>query len=131
MTPFKALYGRDPPTLLKFIDYPSSMEEVNQQMAARNSILDELKHNLAVAQEQMKEAADLGRRDVSFQPGDQEYLKLQPYHFKSLAKKLKEKLRPRFYGRFPIIEKIGQVAYRLELPSTAKIHPVFHISQLK
>ncbi|XP_031249690.1 leucine-rich repeat receptor-like serine/threonine-protein kinase At1g17230 [Pistacia vera] len=100
-------------------------------MATRNSILDELKHNLSVAQGQMKETVDLRRQDINFQPGDHVYLKLQPYRFKSLAKKLNEKLSPWFYGPFPILEKIRQVAYRLELPSTAKIHPIFHISQLK
>lgn len=41
------------------------------------------------------------------------------------------KLTPRFYGPFPIVQKVGPVAYKLQLPPMAAIHPKFHVSQLK
>jgi hypothetical protein len=45
---------------------------------------------------------------------------------------VKEKLAPRYIGAFPILEKCGSVAYKLDLPpSLAGVHNIFHVSQLK
>lgn len=55
---------------------------------------------------------------------------LRPYGQRSLPWKNK-KLAPKFYGSHKMTESIGKVAYRLDLPSNASIHNVFHISQLK
>ena len=93
-TPFKALYGRDPPTLLKGDATASAVEGVNQLLAERNSILEELKWQLNKPQNHMKNQADKKRRDVEFEVGDKVYLKIQPYRLKSLATQINQKLSP-------------------------------------
>ena len=57
-TPFKALYGRDPPVLVRDDTPPSNIEELNELITNKNAVLDELKRFLYRAQERMKNQAN-------------------------------------------------------------------------
>jgi hypothetical protein len=59
------------------------------------------------------------------------FLRLQPYRQSSLKKSGVKKLKPRFYGPYRIMRRVGEVSYELELPEGSKIHNVFHVSCLK
>jgi hypothetical protein len=76
----------------------------------------------------MKRQADKGRSERQFQVGDQVYLKLQPYVQSSLAPRSNQKLAFKFFGPYPVVRRIGSVAYKLKLPDDSSIHPVFHVS---
>jgi len=91
----------------------------------------QIQNNLKVAQSRQKNYADERRRPLRFPKGDHVYLKVSPMkgvnHFR-----VKGKLAPRYIGPFPIIDRCGQVAYRLKLPERLSgVHNVFHVSQLK
>lgn len=79
----------------------------------------------------MKQLTDRQLVERAFEFGDWAFLKLQPYKQKSVAMWHNMKLASRYYGPFQILQKLGTVAYKLNLPPTSKIHHVFHVSALK
>jgi hypothetical protein len=79
----------------------------------------------------MKRQADKGRTERQFEVGDQVFLKLQPYIQSSIAPRANQKLSFKFFGPFKVLQRVGSVVYRLELPPASSVHPMFHVSQLK
>nr|GFA60554.1 putative reverse transcriptase domain-containing protein [Tanacetum cinerariifolium] len=81
--------------------------------------------------EAMKSYADLKRKPMEFQVGDKVMLKVSPW--KRVVRFGKRgKLNPRYVGPFKVLERIGDVAYKLYLPEElSRVHNTFHVSNLK
>ena len=130
-TPFEALYGYRPPLHIPYIPRDVVDQDADEMMQDREAAIKVLKQSLIKAQNRMKQQADKHRTERTFEPGSWVYLKLQPYMQNSLRVHKHSKLTPKYFGPFLIVEKVGNVAYRLDLPDDAQIHPVFHVSLLK
>jgi hypothetical protein len=87
--------------------------------------------NLKIAQSRQKSYADPRRKDVSFEVGEHVYLKVSPLRGTKRFH-VKGKLSPRYVGPYLIVQRIGKVAYKLELPpELVRVHTVFHVPQLR
>jgi hypothetical protein len=114
MAPFEALYGRKCRTPLMWSEVgeqtffsPAAIVEAEENVA-------KVRENLKIAQSKQKSYADQKRKDISFDVGEHVYLKVSPL----LGTKrfhIKGKMSPRYVGPYPIVKRIGKVAYKLEL----------------
>ena len=119
MTPFQALYGIPPPIHIPYLPGDSPVATVDQMLREKEEMLKVLKFQLLKSQARMKSQADRHRSERSFQIGDWVFLKLQQYRQTSMNPGSIPKLAPKFYGPFKVVDTVGKVAYKLELPVDA------------
>ncbi|GJY07619.1 hypothetical protein Tco_0374673 [Tanacetum coccineum] len=86
---------------------------------------------MQAARDRQKSYADLKRKPMEFQVGDRVMVKVSPW--KGVVRFGKRgKLNPRYVGPFKVLEKVGSVTYKLELPQElSRVHNTFHVSNLK
>ena len=116
MAPYEALYGRKCRT-------PVCWDEVGERRLIGLEIVQDTTEKVNIIREQLKIANDRQknyagnrRRDLKFEMGDQVFLQVSPWKV-ILRFGKRGKLSPRYIGAYEIVDKVGEVAYRLRLPS--------------
>nr|GEY73258.1 retrotransposable element Tf2 [Tanacetum cinerariifolium] len=104
---------------------------VDRTLQSREEIVKMLKFYMKRAQDRMESQANKHRTYREFKVGNWVYLKLQPHRQVTVRQGQEHKLSAKYYGPFLIVERVGRVAYKLQLANHSQIHLIFHISQLK
>ncbi|KAF3662453.1 hypothetical protein FXO37_12442 [Capsicum annuum] len=133
-SPFELVLGMQPMALLEVVTLKSHgiCPAAYRYAKDKHDMLVEAPDSLRKAQKRMKKYADQHRRAVEFSVGNKVLLKLTPQFWKQIVSMKRHRgLIPRYDGPFEVVEKIGEVAYKLNLPEWLKIHPAFHVSFLK
>lgn len=113
-TPFRVVYGRDPP-LLSY-EPGLSLVALDKQLQQRDEFLAKIRERLLQAQDYMKTTYDKAHREVEFAAGEWAWLRLHNRQASGITSGGNQKLAPRYYGPFQVLERVGKVAYRLFLP---------------
>ena len=108
-------------------DNPTALTS-HQQLDANLTLAKDL---LRKAQDTQKHHANLRRRDLEFSPDDMVLLDSEHVTVDNQRNRPSKKLAAKYIGPYRVLERIGAVAYKLELPDSMRIHPVFHVSRLK
>ncbi|GJS82476.1 putative reverse transcriptase domain-containing protein [Tanacetum coccineum] len=103
---------------------PEIVQEITEKII-------QIKQRMQVARDRQKSYADLKCNLMDFQVGDNVMLKVSPW--KGVIRFGKRgKLNPRYVLPFKVLEKVGSVAYKLELPEElSRVHNTFHVSNFK
>ncbi|GKB19508.1 hypothetical protein Tco_0853431, partial [Tanacetum coccineum] len=129
--PFEALYGRkcrSPVCWTEVREVQLTGLEIVQETTEK---IIQIKQRIQAAHDRQKIYADLKRKPMEFQVGDNVILKVSPWKWVVRFGK-RGKLNPRYVRPFKVLAKVGSVSYKLELPQElSRVHNTFHVSNLK
>ena len=131
MAPFEALYGRPYRSPACWAEPEDRVTVGPEIVIDHTEKVRQIRHRLQAAQDRQKKYFDQYHRGLEYAKDDFVYLKVSPRKGQQRFG-MKGKLAPRFIGPFKIKNRVGKVAYELELPpQLSGVHPVFHISMLR
>ena len=127
LSPFEVMIGENP-LRAQDLDLVDQLEPMQSPPMTKlfQQLVDRASAHITRAKEQQKLYADKKRRPVQYQPGDKVWVSIKYFTPEGCPK-----FHPRFIGPFLEVERIGEVAYRVQLPPSLPHHPVFHVSLMQ
>nr|GEY25520.1 putative reverse transcriptase domain-containing protein [Tanacetum cinerariifolium] len=131
VAPFEALYGRKCHSPVYWTEVGEAQILSLELIQETTEKIVQIKQRMQVARGRQKSYADLKRKPMEFQVEDKVMLKVLPW--KGVVRFSKwGKLNPRYVGPFKVLEKVRDVAYKLDLlEELSRVHNTFHVSNLK
>lgn len=124
--PFRALYCRDQPSLLDYVQGSTTIHSLEESMLHRQNMLDQLKITLVRTRQSMATTANKTMINHTFFFYDGwVFLRICHYHQQFVAQRTSNKLAKCFFGPFKVLHHVGSVAYHLDLPPESQSHPIF------
>nr|GFB99771.1 putative reverse transcriptase domain-containing protein [Tanacetum cinerariifolium] len=130
-TPFEALYGRNCRSPICWTEVGEAQILSPELIQKTTEKIVQIKQRMQAARDRQKSYTNLKRKPMELQVGDKVMLKVSPWkgvvHFGKRGK-----LNLRYVGPFKVLERVGDVAYKLDLPEElSRVHNTFHVSDLK
>jgi hypothetical protein len=110
------VYGRDPPALILYTLGAAQVVAVDRQLQDRDIFLEEVRERLIQAQVTMKQYQDKSRREVQFAVRDWVWVRLNQRMAVGMTTATSSKLGPKFYGPYRVLQKVGEVSYKVQCP---------------
>jgi len=132
--PLKLLTGQDPYTPASFLNLAAASSPVPSTEEFLRKLQNSVKAAIdcmALAQDYQAQYANRSRREEEFKAGDKVFLSGNHVTAAFQVKQPSKKLAHRWLGPYRVGQVVSKVAYKLVLPDSMKVHPVFHVSVLK
>jgi hypothetical protein len=129
-SPFEAVYGLNPISPLDLAPIPATIQfsgDADERAKGIKKLHEQIRGQIEKKNEKYRMQANKHRKPMTFKEGDLVWIHLRKERF---PVKRRSKLLPRADGPFKVLQRIGENAYKIELPGEYGVSATFNVSDL-